>query len=182
MDLGPQKRTGKESALTVKHAGKITFTSLLLLIGLLFLFLTLPLGRMAQLVPFRVVIPTVGLLLFQLTIELYDRKNKHLKAPLQSYRVPPVGSSDLSEDPGQVQEYLILGMIAFLPVLIYLVGFILSATLFIWLYYRFFFRKPFILTASLSLGTAAFLYFLLVLLLGMDINSGIIWSLSTSAF
>ena len=169
--------------MTGQQTGKIIFTFLLLLAALLLLFLTLPLGRMAQLVPIRVVVPTAGLLLFQLSIELYGRNGKRSRAARQSKKAASVSSIDSSAVPRRpIKEYLVLGMIAFLPALIYLLGFILSATLFIWLYYQFYFRKSFMVSACLSLGAAVFLYFLLVLLLGMDIRSGIIWSLSASAF
>ena len=133
-------------------------------------------------VPVRVVIPTVGLLLLQLVIECHERAGGARAAARpgrianpQSRKAETAGLSDSSAGPSQVKEYGILGMIALLPVLIYLFGFILSAALYIWMYYRYYFRQPFVLSAALTAGTAAFFYVLFVLLLGSDIGYGVVW-------
>lgn len=177
--------------MTKLRIDKIIFTVLLLLAGLLFLILTLPLGRVAQVVPIRVLVPTVALLMLQLVIDWSARGNDHAW-DIPGLRNPgglPDGhldktSSDIDAKPStatkkKVKEYPILILLGLLPLLIYLVGFILSATLFIWLYFQYYFKKPFLFSASLSLGAAIFLYVLLVLFLGMDIRSGLFWDLST---
>jgi hypothetical protein len=179
--------------MTKSPIDKIIFSAMLLLAGLVFFSLTLPLGRMAQMVPIRVLVPTIALLLVQLVIDWKVREKEPSgdgRGGRQSN--PFLGrhhdqtSSDPRSNPSaaaerKVREYPILLLLGVLPVSIYLVGFILSATLFIWFYYRFYFKKSLLLSASLSLGAAIILYALLVLLLGMDIRSGLIWNLSASA-
>jgi hypothetical protein len=178
--------------MTKPRIDKIIFSALLLLAGLLFLILTLPLGRVAQMVPIRVLVPTIVLLLLQLAIDWYARGKDHalgLRAHNKAgglpdrevYKLPPDPRSiPLAATGNAVKEFSILILIGFLPLLIYLTGFILAATLFIWLYYQFLFKKPFLFSATLSLGVAFFFYVLLVLLLGMDIRSGLVWSLAAS--
>jgi hypothetical protein len=168
---------------------KVIFSAVLLLIGLLFLILTMPLGRMAQWVPIRVLLPTIVLLLLQLRIDWHARGKRHASdvrgrpgpdALRDGHfgKTSPASWSNLSGAMGkEVKAYPILLLLVFLPVSIYLMGFILSATLFVWLYYRLYFKKPFLISASLSFGAAIFLYLLLVLLLGMDLQAGLIWNL-----
>lgn len=159
---------------------KVIFAAVLLLIGLLFLILTMPLGRMAQWVPIRVLLPTITLLLLQLRIDWHARVSPEPDALRDDHfgKTSPASRSNLSGTMGkEVKAYPILLLLVFLPVSIFLIGFILSATLFVWLYYRLYFKKPLLISASLSFGAAIFLYLLLVLLLGMDLQAGLIWNL-----
>ena len=61
--------------MTKPRIDKIIFSAVLLLTGLLFLIITLPLGRVAQMVPIRVLVPTIALLLLHLVIDWYARGN-----------------------------------------------------------------------------------------------------------
>jgi hypothetical protein len=179
--------------MTKPRIDKIIFSAVLLLTGLLFLIITLPLGRVAQMVPIRVLVPTIALLLLQLVIDWYARGNHraldiraHKKAcdlpDRDLYKSSPVSRSNSATATGNaIKEYPILILLGLLPLFIFLIGFILSAALFIWLYYQFYFKKPFLFSAALSLGAAIFLYVLLVLVLGMDIRSGLVWNLAASA-
>ena len=179
--------------MTRSRIDRIIFSAVLLLAGLLFLFLTLPLGRMAQMVPIRVLMPTIGLLLLQLVIDWRARVNepsvairrgRNPNAIVDRHRdkTPSDRRSNRSAGtPKEIKEYPILLLLGGLPVSIYLVGFILAATLFVWFYYRFYFKKSLWFSAFLALGAAICLYVLLVLLLGMDIRSGLIWNMAASA-
>lgn len=180
--------------MTKSRVDKIVFTALLLLGGLLFLLLTLPLGRMAQMVPIRVLVPTIALLVLQLVIDWRARQNMlspGRQVPETRGLVPDrhwskepsdrlLNTSSASGNTGR--EYQILFLLGLLPALIYLVGFIFSAALFIWFYYRFYFKKSFLVSAALSFGAAIFLYYLMIMLLGMDIRSGLVWSVAVSAY
>ncbi len=172
---------------------RIVFAALLLFVGLLFGGLTLPLGRMAQLVPMRVLVPTIALLVIQLCIEWRDREHPRAAkgrvpqtiGPLrdQSFHRAPTGHRDNLSAAVRYdfKEYPTLLLLGFLPVLIFLFGFTVSATLFIWLYFRLYFKKPFLFSTFLSLGAAVFLYILLSLLLGMELRSGFLWQMVASA-
>ena len=180
--------------MTKPRVDKLVFTALLLLGGLLFLLLTLPLGRMAQMVPIRVLVPTIALLVLQLVIDWRARRNMISPGrqvsetrglvPERSWSGEPsdrlLNTSGASGNTGS--EYQILFLLGLLPALIYLFGFIFSAALFIWFYYRFYCKMSFLFSTALSLGAAIFLYFITIMLLGMDIGSGLVWSVAVSAY
>ncbi|MBL0712270.1 MAG: hypothetical protein JJV98_01100 [Desulfosarcina sp.] len=179
--------------MTRPSADQIAFSALLLLGGLLFFRLTLPLGRMAQMVPIRVLVPTIALLVLQLVLDGRARRN----TPSPDHKMPEshglVPDGHRSEGPSDrrlntssasgntVREYQIIFLLGFLPALIYLIGFVFSAALFIWFYYRVYFKKKFLVSASLSLCAALFLYVVMILLLGMDMGAGLIWRVAGSA-
>lgn len=174
--------------MTKPGVDKIAFTAFLLFGGLLFLLLTLPLGRIAQMVPIRVLVPTIALLVLQLVLDWRARRNMLLsdrQGPetrgLVAAKHRVNGSPDrrlkiLSASRNTGREYQILFLLGLLPALIYLVGFIVAAILIIWFYYRFYLKKSFLISAALSLTATIFFYFLMIMLLGMDIRSGLVWS------
>jgi len=180
--------------MTKLRVDKIAFTAFLLFGGLLFLCLTLPLGRIAQMVPIRVLVPTIALLVLQLVLDWRARRNMLLSGhhePETRGLVPAKHGANgppdrplkiLSTSGNTGREYHILFLLVLLPVLIYLVGFIVSAILVIWFYYRFYLKKSFLISAALSLTAMVFFYFLMIVLLGMDIRSGLVWSVVLSAY
>jgi VIT1/CCC1 family predicted Fe2+/Mn2+ transporter len=177
------------SPMTRPGVDKIAFTAFLLLVGLLFLRLTLPLGRIAQMVPIRVLVPTIALLVLQLVIDWRARRNMLLSDRQEpetrglvaaQHRVN--GSPDRRLKIWNHREYHILVLLVLLPVLIYLVGFIVSAILIIWFYYRFYLKKSILISAALSLSATIFFYFLMIMLMGMDIKYGMVWNVVLSAY
>lgn len=180
--------------MTKLRVDKLAFTALLLFGGLLFLLLTLPLGRIAQMVPIRVLVPTIALLVLQLILDWRARRNMLPSGRQDSETRGLVqakqGAIEPSDRPLKIlgasgntgREYQILFLLGLLPALIYLVGFIVSAVLFIWFYYRFYFKKSFWISTALSLAATIFFYFLMIMLLGMDIRSGWVWSVVLSAY
>ena len=174
--------------MTQPRVDKIAFTALLLFGGLLFLLLTLPLGRIAQMVPIRVLVPTIALLVLQLVLDWRARRNVLLSGrqePETRGLVPAKhGANEPPDRPLKIlsasgntgREYQILFLLGLLPALIYLVGFIVSAILIIWFYYRFYLKKSFLISAALSITATIFFYFLMIMLMGMDIRSGLVWS------
>ena len=174
--------------MTKPGIDKIAFTAFLLLCGLLFLRLTLPLGRIAQMVPIRVLVPTIALLVLQLVIDWRARRNMIVSGRrdpetcgLVAAKHRVNGSPDRRLKILNARENHILVLLVLLPVLIYLVGFIVAAILIIWFYYRFYLKKSFLISAALSLSATIFFYFLMIMLLGMDIRSGLVWSVVLSA-
>ena len=180
--------------MTKPRVDKIAFTAFLLFGGLLFLLLTLPLGRIAQMVPIRVLVPTIALLVLQLALDWRARRNMLLSgrqepeirglAPAKHGANEPLDRplNILSASGNTGREYQILFLLGLLPALIYLVGFIVSAILIIWFYYRFYLKKSFLISATLSLTATIFFYFLMIILLGMDIRSGLVWSVVFSTY
>lgn len=180
--------------MTKSRVEKILFTALLLLCCLLFLFLTLPLGKMAKMVPIRVLVPTIVLLLLQLVRDWRAKQNilptfrqvpkTHGIVPKkQLYRKPSERQLNISGASGNTgREYHILFLLVLIPALVYLFGFLFSAVLFICFYYRFCCKKSFWFSAAVSLGVAIFLYFAVIMFLGIDIKSGLIWSVITSIY
>ena len=178
--------------MTTPRVDKIAFTAFLLFGGLLFLCLTLPLGRIAQMVPIRVLVPTIALLVLQLFLDwrarrsilLSDRQEPatrgHVAAKHGANELPDCPARILSTAENRGREYHILLLLALLPVLIYLVGFIVSAILIIWYYYRCYLKKSFLISAALSLTATIFFYSLMIMLMGMDIRSGLFWSVVLS--
>jgi hypothetical protein len=166
--------------VTKPRIDKVVFSAVLLLVGLLFLILTIPLGRMAQWVPIRVLVPTIVLLMLQLRIDWHARVPREPDVQPDDLfgTISPTSRPNLSGTIGKKDKASpVLFLLVLLPVSIYLIGFILSATLFVWLYYRIYSKKPFLISASLSFGAAIFLYLLLVLFLGMDWQAGLLWNL-----
>ena len=180
--------------MTKPGVDKIAFTVFLLFCGLLFLRLTLPLGRIAQMVPIRVLVPTITLLVLQLVLDWRARRKMLRSGPQEpetrglfaakhgANKPPDRPLKILSASVNTGREQQILFLLGLLPALIYLVGFIVSAILFIWFYYRFYFRKSVLISAALSLTATIFFYFLMIRLLGMDIKSGLVWSVVLSAY
>ena len=178
--------------MTKPCVNKIAFTAFLLFGGLLFLCLTLPLGRIAQMVPIRVLVPTIALLVLQLVLDWRARRNMHLsdrrEPQTRGHVAAKHGANELPDRPTRilstpentVREYHILLLLGLLPVLIYLVGFIVSAILIIWFYYRFYLKKSFLMSAAISLTATIFFYLLMIMLLGMDLRSGLVWSVVLS--
>lgn len=180
--------------MTKPRIDKIAFTSFLLFGGLLFLLLTLQLGRIAQMVPIRVLVPTIALLVLQLVLDWRAKRNRllsgrrepetrRLVAAKHGANGPPDRPLKiLSASRNTGREFHILFLLVLLPVLIYIVGFIVSAILIIWLYYRFYLKKSFLISAAISLTATIFFYFLMIMLLGMDIRTGWVWSVVLSAY
>ena len=178
--------------MTKPRVDKIAFTAFLLFGGLLFLCFTLPLGRIAQMVPIRVLVPTIALLVLQLFLDWRARRSILLsdrqEPETRDLDAAKHGANELPGRPPRIlsasentgREYHILFLLGLLPVLIYLVGFIVSAILIIWFYYRFYLKKSFLISAALSLTATIFFYFLMIMLMGMNIRSGLFWSVVLS--
>jgi hypothetical protein len=145
-------------------------------------------------VPIRVLVPTIALLVLQLILDWRARRNM-LPSGRQELEIRGLvpakhGANEPSDRPLKIlsasgntgREYQILFLLGLLPALIYMVGFIVSAVLFIWFYYRLYLKKSFLISATLSLTATIFFYFLMILLLGMDIRSGLVWSVVLSAY
>ena len=157
--------------MTKPRVDKIAFTAFLLLGGLLFLLLTLQLGRIAQMVPIRVLVPTMALLVLQLVLDWRARQNRlrsgHQEPETRGLVAAKQGANEPPDRPHRIlsvsgktgKEYHILFLLGLLPTLIYLFGFIVSAVPFIWFYYRFHFKKSFLISAALSLAATIFFIF-----------------------
>jgi hypothetical protein len=154
LDPSPPTIAGKQGPVTKPRTDKVVFSAVL--------------------------VPTIVLLMLQLHIDWNARlpPDRDARPDDPFGTTSPTSRSNLSGGMGKKEKaYPVLLLLVLLPVSIYLIGFILSATLFIWLYYRFYTKKPFLISASLSFGAAIFLYLLLVLFLGMDWQAGLLWNL-----
>jgi hypothetical protein len=163
------------------------FTSVLLAWVAFFAYATLDLGPAARLVPLSVAVPTLGLLIFQLAVDLVPRLEQRYRKfdkvdllrvePLRK-KVPAAVSSETSSFPdGEIAaegEWRLFVWILFLPVLIYLLGLLIALPLHVLLYLRVRSRESWTLSIATAACLSAALYGIFVAALRIRLFEGVL--------
>jgi hypothetical protein len=164
---------------------KTGFTFFLLLFVTGLLFLTIDMGRVAALVPIRVVIPTFILLLIQFVLDLVpglgDRFSQYEKVHFprseelqKAARVQPPGSSG-AQDPLRTREYRAFTWVLGLLSMVYLFGVLVSVPLFTFLYLMQRARENWRVSIGMSAGLLCLLWGVFVWLLRAQLYKGAVW-------
>jgi hypothetical protein len=150
--------------------------------GVIF-YLTFDLGRVARMVPFAVVVPTLLLLLVQLMLDMLPRlsqaysrlENKDLFS-VEGLRKKISQSVEAVEDQ-TLERYkereAFLWLLALL-LLIYLLGFLVALPLYTLLYLKKRTEK-WLMAVSMAAGIAGLVYGVSILDLGTDLYGGLLW-------
>ena len=158
------------------------FTILLITLGVVIFFLTFDCGRVARLIPEKVIIPTMALLMLQLVQDFIPALEKRWGA-FEKLRWPEAEKlrdrartrSEKSLDAPQIRRQgPVLLWILSLPVLIYAVGFLVAVPIYTFVYLRLRAKKTW-LAVAMAAGCWGFLYGLFVLALRAPLYAGKIW-------
>jgi len=154
----------------------------------LFLWLTLGLSPNARRVPLVVAIPTLGLLVIQLLMDLVPslaplrrRLEKTDVFGIESHRETSQQATsrqlDQPAEGGMIikREFIVISWIFLLLVSIYLFGFLYAVPIFMLFYLRERLRENRQLSLAVSIGTWAILYGVFLLLLGVQLYEGRLW-------
>jgi hypothetical protein len=167
--------------LTLRPRAAFTF----LLVGFagVIFYLTFGLGRLAAMVPFAVVVPTLALLLFQLIMDLLPRLAKtyggleqkdlfsveSLREKVSQQIEDAEGKAPQPDREGRAFLWL-LAMLA----LIYLLGFLIALPLYTLLYLK---RRSerWLIAVPVAVGIACLIYGMSILDLGARLYEGLLW-------
>lgn len=168
--------------------GKTLFTLGLLTFVSFILYWTLELGRVARLVPFKVVIPTLGLLLVQLLLDLIPQWAEKYQQweRIDLFRVKPSRERTERQVSWQEEgtkgemlkgskELLIFFWIGLFLIFISFFGFFIAIPFYTFLYVRERAGEGWFLALGLSAGTGSLIYGVFTLLLGARLYEGLLW-------
>jgi len=160
------------------------FTVLLFsLTGLLFIQ-TMGLGRVARLVPLKVLVPTLVLLALQLALDLFPALGRRF-SPFERVRFVKADHyrdqakpSSTAPDPGRAfpgtEGRLFLWLLLF-PVLIYFSGFPTAAPLYLFLFLKVRSGESLVLSAASAAVMWGFLLGVFTFLLDVPLHRGLLW-------
>jgi len=131
----------------IKFSEKARFTLFLSAFIALLLYLTLELGRVARLVPLSVVIPTLGLLLLQLLLDLVPRLTRRCDSfeltrlyrtewVREKVRTSFTSNPEVPPKESQTTELSMFAWLMMMLVLVCLLGFLIAVPLYTLLYLR----------------------------------------------
>ncbi len=167
----------------VTFSQRAWFTFSLFAFAGVILYLTLGLGRVARMVPFAVVVPTLLLLVFQLMMDLLPRLAKTYNGWEQkdlfsveafrekvSQRVEEVEGEALQ---GNRERNIFLWLLLML-ILIYLLGFLIALPLYTLLYLK---RRSenWLIALLIAMGIGCLVYGMSILNLGTRLYGGLLW-------
>ena len=172
----------------IKFSEKALFTLVLLAFSGIMCYLSLDLSRVARLVPLRVVIPTLGLLVFQLLVDLipqlaqkYGRFEKmdifgvepfRRKVRFQARAIPSEAAEEEPQGRRELSMFLwVLAMLAF----IYFFGLLVAIPFYTFLYLKGHAGESWLLSLSLSAVIWGLLYGVFVFILQVSLYKGQLW-------
>lgn len=169
----------------IRFDEKTLFTSAMFAFVALIFSLTLGLGRVARLVPMVVVIPTLGLLLFQLLIDMFPRvaekfsrfekKDVFRVEPLREKSHNEAGAEQGEEGSRRSQEMIAFLWLSSMLALIYLFGFLIALPVYIFLYLRKRSDEGWLMSAAIAAGMFSLIYGVFILTLGIRLYEGNLW-------
>jgi hypothetical protein len=171
----------------IKLEERALFTLLLLAFVMVLCYLTLGLGRAARLVPLAVIIPTLALLAFQLTLDLVPRLARKYGSLEKKdlFSVEPLREKSRDRaNPERAQEEAIRSsreLISFLWLLamlalLYIFGFPIALPVYTFLYLKRRSGESWQLSAAAAAGMCGLVYGVLILMLRVRLYEGRLWS------
>ncbi len=171
----------------IRFSEKAVLTLLLFAFAALVLYLTLELSRVARLVPLSVAIPTVGLLLLQLLLDLVPGLSrryggfKHMKLYRIEWVREKIRTSFIADPgvPAQEPQAAKVSMFAWLIMmlsLVYLLGFLIAMPLYTLLYLRRRSGEGWLLSLAVAGATWSLPYGVFHLALRTRLHEGQLWA------
>lgn len=172
----------------IKFRERAWFTLILTAFVGLMLYLTINLSPVARLVPLAVAIPTMGLLIFQLAIDLapgleqrYRRFEKvdllnveHIRETISSHNQPQ--SANAADDvSGGRRELSAFSWSLLLLALVGLVGFLVALPVYTLLYLRWRSGESWRLSLAVAAGMGGLLYGVFIVALRLRLYEGHLW-------
>ena len=170
----------------IDRMARIGFTLFLLAVAALLFCLTLDLGRIARLVPLWVVIPTMGLLLLQLIVDIAPKEAKARHHPradwlLGTVRQTAIGDTGTHSAAAGPQSHDVHSVgrnfiwIAWMVISIYLLGVLYAVPFYALLYLRMQARQGWRSSIAVASTMGLVLYALIVHVLGKTLYGGRFW-------
>jgi hypothetical protein len=147
-------------------------------------YLTIGLGRAARLVPLSVAVPTLGLLAFQLALDLsprlarkygrFEKKDIFRVEPLREKGLIPEGGEqeDAARSSRERDAFFWL-LVSFAS--LYLLGVLAGLPFYTFLYLKRRSREGWLISAGISAGLWGLLYLVLIIALGARLYEGRVW-------
>jgi hypothetical protein len=172
----------------IKLRERALFTLILSAFAGLILYFTVSLSPVARLVPITVVIPTLGLLIFQLVLDLapwleqkYRRFEKvdllgveEIKKEVSSH--DQANSANAGNDASSGRRELdLFSWVLLLVTMIYLLGFLVALPVYLLLYLRWRSGESWALSISVAVGMGSVLYGVFILTLRLRLDEGHLW-------
>ena len=166
-------------------AVKTGFSFFLLLFATILFFLTIELGRIAALVPIKVVIPTLVLLVFQLVLDLVPglaqkfsrfEKVRFVRSEQHEEDARLYFSVSKPEESLAIRERRAFTWILLLLLLIYIFGLTVSVPLYTCLYIKRRAEEGWLYATGMAAGMCIMVYGIFVLILGIRLYEGVFWT------
>jgi len=170
--------------MTNLRAGTV-FTLLLLSFVLILFIFTLDLGRVARLVPLKVVVPTLVLLVVQLVLELVPKlaqrfkrfeKLRFDKSEQLQEKTRIHSPVSVTENSRGKRELHMFAWILSLPVFIYFFGFLIAIPMFMLFYLRWRSGERWLFSILMTAGMWGLLYGVFVIALRTHFYEGLLWN------
>lgn len=164
---------------------KTVFTLLLLSFILILFILTLDLGRVARLVPLKVVVPTLVFLVFQLVLELapelaqkFNRfeKIRFVKTEQLRERTRITSAISVTRNLRANKELGMVAWILSLPVFIYFFGLLIAIPMFMLFYLRWRSGERWLFSIVMTASIWGLIYGVFVIALRIHFYEGLLWN------
>jgi hypothetical protein len=166
----------------VKFSEKAIFTLFIMAFAGLLFYLTINLSPVARFVPLIVLIPTLGLLIFQLVLDLvpgleesYRRFEKADLFGIERIRVR-ISAEEVDKVSQSRQEVNLLLWLLMLLTFIYLFGLLIALPAYTFLYLRRRSRESWKLSIAIAVGIYCLIYCVFILALRMRLYEGHLFS------
>ncbi len=161
--------------------GRRLFTLTLFAVAALILYATTRLSEVGRLVPLAVLVPTLGLLLVQLCLDLapgFVQKHSLLERKdvfgVEQIRKAAEESANSLPSRGR-RELEVFAWVAFIAGLMYLVGSLIALPLFLLLYLKVRSKEGWVLSIGMAVTMLGFLYVVFVAVLDVRLHDGWLW-------
>lgn len=174
--------------MIIKFTGQALFSLVLLILVSLIFYISLDLGRLARLVPLRVVVVTLALVVFQLLLDLLpglaERNNADGETgALEIGQGEGIGKivpkSDLAKIqvriPRSQKELGVFLWVLAIPAFIYLFGFLTTLPLYTFLSFKLRSRESWLVSTATASLVLCLIYGVFVILLGARLEEGVFW-------
>ena len=159
------------------------FTLALLAFAAVMLYATGGLSEVGRLVPLSVLVPTLGLLLVQLCLDLaprFVRKHSLLEQKdvfgIEQMRPKAAEEAANSAISRGSREVSVFAWVAFVPGVMYLLGPLIALPLFLLLYLKIRSKEGWVLSIGVAVAMFGFLYGAFVAVLNVRLHEGWLWN------
>ena len=171
--------------LMINSPGRTIFAFFVFICVTTLFVLTLDLGRVARMVPLKVVVPTMLFVVLQMLFELVPglaqkfsrfEKLRFVKSEQIRERTLISSGAAVMENSRAKRELRMFAWILSLPVLIYIVGLLTAIPIFIFFYLRWNSKESLRFSLLMTAGTWIFIYGVFVLTLKVNLYEGLLWN------